>query len=82
MIIYKTEIVEREVKTIAGISCDVCKRNIPLDDIMEIQEMVHIEFIGGYGSVFGDGDQVTLDMCQHCFKEKLGGFVTTFYVGD
>ena len=79
---YRREIVEQEVQTLESITCDVCKNTIPLDDFVELQEMVFIEFIGGYGSVFGDGDQVTLDMCQHCFKEKLGEFVTTFYVGD
>ena len=79
---YRREIVEREMQTLESITCDVCKNTIPLDDFVELQEMVFIEFIGGYGSVFGDGDQVTLDMCQHCFKEKLGEFVTTFYVGD
>lgn len=31
--------------------------------------------MGGYGSVFGDGDTLVLDMCQHCLKQKLGEFV-------
>ena len=79
---YKSHIVQQEVKTLESVTCDVCKKVIPQNDFVELQEMVFIEFIGGYGSVFGDGDQVTLDMCQHCFKEKLGEFVTTFYVGD
>jgi len=79
---YRREIVEREMQTLESITCDVCKNTIPLDDILELQEMVSIEFVGGYGSVFGDGEQVSIDMCQDCFKEILGEFVTTFYVGD
>jgi hypothetical protein len=27
------------------------------------------------GAVFGDGELVELDMCQYCFKKKLGKFV-------
>ena len=79
---YRQGIVEREIQTLESITCDVCKNTIPLDDFVELQEMVSIEFVGGYGSVFGDGEQVSIDMCQGCFKEILGKFVTTFYVGD
>ena len=79
---YRREIVKRETQALESVTCDVCKNAIPLDDILELQEMVSIEFVGGYGSVFGDGEQVSIDMCQDCFKEILGEFVTTFYVGD
>ena len=45
------------------------------EDQMEIQEFVRINTVGGYNSVFGDGREIKLDMCQKCFKEKLGEFV-------
>jgi len=79
---YKQEIVQKQESKLVKITCDICKKEMPLDDFMEIQEMVCIEFVGGYGSVFGDGDRVILDMCQQCFKEKLGEYVHTFYEGD
>lgn len=56
--------------------CDICHKVFSCkDDIFETQEFVNIRFIGGYGSVFGDGDTVEIDICQNCFKEKLGEHV-------
>ena len=79
---YKQAVVQKNVSELVSISCDICKKEIALDDFMELQEMVHIEFVCGYSSVFGDGDRVMLDMCQRCFKEKLGEYVYTFYEGN
>ena len=56
-----------------SITCDVCGREYA--DIMETQEFVIVDTIGGYSSIFTDGGKIQLDMCQHCFKEKLGEYV-------
>jgi len=75
MIKYKNKKVKRQIAT--SIICDVCKKEYSYkndSDIFEIQEFQHINFIGGYGSVFGDGALMKLDICQHCIKEKLGEF--------
>ena len=79
---YVEKIVKKRESTLVKIICDICKKEIPLDDFMELQEMVSIEFVGGYSSVFGDGDRVMIDMCQSCFKDKLGNYVHTFYEGN
>jgi hypothetical protein len=71
------EIVTETVKSsrLVSITCDKCgktfenKEEIP--DIFEIQEFFHIKNRGGYGSVFGDGDLLSIDLCQHCMKEIL-----------
>lgn len=58
-------------KTAIGITayiCDMCSKRITSDNIYEFQEMVHIRHDCGYGSVFGDGNKINLDICQHCFK--------------
>ena len=44
-------------------------------DSMEIQEFIRIYNRGGYSSIFGDGAPIELDMCQHCFKDKLGQYI-------
>ena len=67
----KIETVEREY--IESVTCDVCQRTF--DDVVELQEMIFIEFIGGYTSVFGDGTKVSLDICQDCFNIILGNYV-------
>ena len=55
------ELVENEV--VIGYTCDVCKKEYKFDmkilqDDLELQEFVHINFTCGYGSVFGDGNKV------------------------
>ncbi|MCK2127811.1 hypothetical protein MX652_14070 [Thauera aromatica] len=52
--------------------CDRCGRVMPPDDHDEYQERLSIDFRAGYGSVFGDGNQVQLDLCQHCVRKVLG----------
>lgn len=71
MILYTEK--ETTVRYSTGIVCSVCKKEIT--DIMEAQEAVSIQISGGYSSVFGDGAEGRLDICQHCLKEKLGEFI-------
>jgi len=44
--------------------CDKCEKEVT--DRFEKQEMVCINFTGGYGSVFGDGLRFKLQLCQDC----------------
>jgi hypothetical protein len=63
-----------EKRVLAELKCDICGMDI-LKYPLEEQESVSITDVGGYSSVFGDGYEYQLDMCQHCFKEKLGQYV-------
>jgi len=78
MIVVKkqTETIDREYAT--SIVCDVCKKEYTYkgEEGMEAQEFHVIRFQGGYGSVFGDGTHMKLDMCQHCLKKILGEYLT------
>lgn len=56
---------------LSEISCDVCGTTYGEQDNFEIQEMHHIDFYGGYESVFGDGSHIKIDLCQHCLKSML-----------
>jgi len=57
-----------------SITCDVCGKAFLSNDIFETQEFVYIRQSCGYGSVFGDTNEIELDMCQYCFKELLGKY--------
>jgi len=73
---YKKQIVEEPVDVLTGVICDVCKKSFDIKtDEMEIQEFHFINFMGGYDSVFGDGVNVQLDICQRCLNEKLGEYL-------
>ena len=54
-----------------AIVCDNCKTEISVDDVMEIQEVHTIRFVGGYSSVFGDGNQIECHLCQRCLYEMI-----------
>ena len=62
----------KQVAIVTGWICDKCKKIYDINDYMEIQEFHHINFTGGYGSVFGDMNRVECDICQHCLKEMIG----------
>lgn len=68
------------------ITCDICKKTFDASpygkDIFEVQEFIHIRAAGGYGSVFGDGEKISCDICQHCLKEKLGEYINRSYGED
>ena len=70
MILYKTEMVKRRV--FDKLICDRCKQEVIGD--MELQETHSIRFTGGYSSVFGDGSDVSCDLCQQCIKKLIGDF--------
>lgn len=71
MKLWKKVIEEKNV--LSSIKCDVCLHEY--DDIFEIQEFLSWENHCGYGSVFGDGEIITIDICQKCQKEMLGNFI-------
>jgi hypothetical protein len=55
--------------------CDRCHNRYHVDiDCFEAQEFHHINFVGGYGSIFGDGTVVECDLCQNCLKDLIGEF--------
>jgi hypothetical protein len=57
----------------ALVTCDRCHREMAPNDLDgEHQERIAIRFRAGYSSVFGDGNLVEADLCQHCVKEVLG----------
>lgn len=69
----------KEVEIITDIECDKCHKvycntDNCTTDIFEIQEFHHINFFGGYGSIFGDGNHIECDLCQYCLKEIFGQY--------
>jgi len=74
MIKYKTKVTR--YKTLGEITCDKCNKTfkLPVDE-MEIQEFHHVNFIGGYESIFGDESTVGGDFCQRCLRDLLGKYL-------
>lgn len=63
----------------AFVTCDRCHREmVPNAQDCEHQERVATRFRAGYSSVFGDGNLVEADLCQHCVKEVLGPWLRVF----
>lgn len=55
--------------------CDRCRCVINIDDDIGIQEMLHWRNNCGYGSIFGDGSVIKIDLCQQCVKQLLGEYI-------
>ena len=73
MRLSKMELVPRFVDD--GFICSVCKTKYEQGDILETQESLHWTNSCGYGSVFGDGNTVGIDMCQTCVSRVLGVYL-------
>ena len=58
-----------------AIVCDRCDVRYDSADSLERQEMVSLDGIGGYGSVWGDGNAWEIDLCQRCANECFGNYV-------
>lgn len=64
-----TEFQTDEVEILDSLECDICHTNY--DDMMDVQEFIKINYVGGFRSIFGDGNRLQIDICQHCFKRIL-----------
>lgn len=62
---------DKVVLEISGYVCDRCGREAEAQG-GEAEELVSIDRVGGYCSIFGDGNRISVDICQHCLKEVLG----------
>ena len=70
---YREE--NQKVKVLETMTCDVCKKTYTEKDWEETQEFHCIDFVGGYGSIFGDGVRVQCDICQHCLNDLIGSYI-------
>lgn len=71
----KTEAVRPQID-IQSLICDRCSRRAERDDVdCELHEFTSIHYRAGYGSIFGDGSDIELDLCQHCVKDTLGAWI-------
>lgn len=63
----------RPASFVKQIRCDRCDRLAEVGDAeLEFQEFFSINQQAGYASIFGDGNHVQVDLCQHCLKDVLG----------
>jgi hypothetical protein len=65
---------DRVVQEVAACTCDRCQRHMTPDDY-DWHEKLSIAYRGGFGSIFGDGRDISIDLCQQCVKETLGAWL-------
>lgn len=59
------------VSVVHQIRCDRCGKEAQRGEPGFV-EMKSIGFDAGYGSIFGDGNRVDIDLCESCLRETLG----------
>jgi len=67
---------ERQVtqSVLVAVQCDRCGKVILADNGIEWQEAFSWTNKAGYGSVWGDGTTVSVDLCQRCTHEIFSAF--------
>lgn len=63
-----------DVSVVHQIRCDRCGKEAERGDV-GFQQMTSIGFDAGYGSIFGDGNRVELDVCEPCLRDTLGAWL-------
>jgi len=69
---FKTVIRQEVINLI----CDGCGLEASVDEGYEFSEFITIEHRCGYGAIHGDGKQLSIDLCQHCFTDMCGDTLT------
>jgi antitoxin CcdA len=67
---------------ICELICDGCGLQTTTDEGYEFGEFITINKQCGYGSIHGDGNQLSVDLCQHCFVDMCGDKLTIIYPFD
>jgi len=62
---------EITVKEISLLICDSCGEQAKPSDYI-FHEFISVNHRCGYGSIHGDGKQLTIDLCQQCFADLCG----------
>ncbi len=62
----------RTISEVVATTCNRCQRHLSGDEPGEWQERLSFDHSCGFDSVFGDGNTISLDLCQHCVQEVLG----------
>lgn len=61
---------------ITELICDGCGLEAHIDEGYEFSEFISIEHKCGYGAIHGDGNELLIDLCQHCFSDMCGDTLT------
>ena len=61
---------------VINLICDGCGLEASVDEGYEFGEFITIEHRCGYGAIHGDGKQLSIDICQHCFAGMCGDALT------
>lgn len=61
------------ISIIHSVICDVCGEDYISE--LEHQEFLHIDMLGGYASIFGDGTHIKCDICQHCLYKMIHKYI-------
>lgn len=68
-------------KELSLLICDSCGLQASTEDI-EFREFICTKHSCGYGSIHGDGNAMSIDLCQHCFLGMCGDMLTVERLPD
>ena len=64
----------KTVSVVHQIRCDRCGKEADCGEV-GFEQMTSIGFDAGYGSIFGDGKRVEIDLCETCVRDTLGAWL-------
>lgn len=69
------------VSVVHQLRCDRCRKEAVRGEV-GFEQMTSISLEAGYGSIFGDGNQVEVDLCETCLRDTLSTWLRVKAPGD
>lgn len=69
---------DKVIKVISKLICDGCGQEVTPDDY-EFHEFISINHRCGFTSIHGDGNEISIDLCQQCFSDMCGDSLRVIY---
>ena len=69
------------VSVVHQLRCDRCGKESERGEV-GFEQMTSIGFVAGYGSIFGDGNRVEIDLCETCLHNTLEAWLRVKTPGD
>lgn len=63
-------------QVVIKLTCDDCGRESTAGEDYEFGEFISVNHRCGFGAIHGDGKQLAVDLCQHCFASRCADVLT------
>lgn len=76
--IMRITVKEKNRERILQVVCNCCRRSLPVENGIVLEDYLHIDKVWGYFST-QDGEEIVFDLCEDCTRELTKRFRLPVY---